>query len=416
MRITFYDVLEVSPNVSAKELKVAYKRLAMQYHPDRHQGDTTFEEKFKEVSAAYEVLSDPSQRALYDLQLLNQQYQQSVSYSAMNTTARYYAPDPYKYAAYQQADWSNAEAEKERKEMVKEERFAQKWTIIIATCILVLIAATAQIREYYIEVELERKNAERNEIFKDMDRYIKTGQYAEALVEVYQILYQFQEDEHIDYYREATRKKFMLIQKIKRESKVSFEQEDYQGVIAMLRPMKERNLRELSGMLFYRLAYSYRFLDQPMGALDVLQYWIHKEPKNLKAYVEVAMLYAEVFQQNEIAIKYLNKAADIAIDSYKNTYGKAYAVVISPEKLSDDHFEVFYVRAKLLFQQGKYAKAIENCTWAEFVRPEAWSVYYLHGQILHHQGERREACEIWKKVLKLSPGIEVSQEIFTHCG
>lgn len=62
----FYQVLGVSKNVTPEELKKAYRKLAMQYHPDRNKDNKESEEKFKEISHAYEILSDEQKRAAYD--------------------------------------------------------------------------------------------------------------------------------------------------------------------------------------------------------------------------------------------------------------------------------------------------------------------------------------------------------------
>jgi molecular chaperone DnaJ len=62
----FYDVLGVPKNSSEDELKKAYRRLAMKFHPDRNPGDKQAEEKFKEAKLAYEVLSEPRKREAYD--------------------------------------------------------------------------------------------------------------------------------------------------------------------------------------------------------------------------------------------------------------------------------------------------------------------------------------------------------------
>ncbi|MBO5923145.1 MAG: molecular chaperone DnaJ, partial [Lentisphaeria bacterium] len=62
----FYEILGVAKTATAEEIKKAYRKLAIKYHPDRNPGDTAAEEKFKEISNAYEVLSDASKRQRYD--------------------------------------------------------------------------------------------------------------------------------------------------------------------------------------------------------------------------------------------------------------------------------------------------------------------------------------------------------------
>ena len=62
----FYDVLGVSKTATAQEIKKAYRKLALKYHPDHNPGDKAAEEKFKKISEAYEVLSNDEKRAKYD--------------------------------------------------------------------------------------------------------------------------------------------------------------------------------------------------------------------------------------------------------------------------------------------------------------------------------------------------------------
>lgn len=62
----YYEILGVNKNASADELKKAYRKLALKYHPDRNPGDKEAEEKFKEAAEAYDVLSNPDKRSRYD--------------------------------------------------------------------------------------------------------------------------------------------------------------------------------------------------------------------------------------------------------------------------------------------------------------------------------------------------------------
>jgi molecular chaperone DnaJ len=66
MKKDFYEILGIAKSASQDEVKKAYRKVAMQYHPDRNPGDKASEEKFKEAAEAYEILSDPDKRAQYD--------------------------------------------------------------------------------------------------------------------------------------------------------------------------------------------------------------------------------------------------------------------------------------------------------------------------------------------------------------
>ncbi len=65
MSKSLYDTLDISQDASAEEIKKAYRRLARKYHPDINK-DAGAEEKFKEINAAYEILSDEQKRRQYD--------------------------------------------------------------------------------------------------------------------------------------------------------------------------------------------------------------------------------------------------------------------------------------------------------------------------------------------------------------
>src|SRR3954463_8902620 len=62
----YYAVLEVARTASDEEIKKSYRKLAMTYHPDRNNGSKEAEERFKDITQAYDVLRDPQKRAAYD--------------------------------------------------------------------------------------------------------------------------------------------------------------------------------------------------------------------------------------------------------------------------------------------------------------------------------------------------------------
>ena len=67
----YYAVLGVNKGASSDEVKKAFKKKAMKYHPDRTGNDKGAEKKFKEIKEAYDVLSDPQKKSMYDLSLIH---------------------------------------------------------------------------------------------------------------------------------------------------------------------------------------------------------------------------------------------------------------------------------------------------------------------------------------------------------
>ena len=77
----YYDILGVPKTATADEIKKAYRTLAFKYHPDRNQGNAEAEEKFKQISAAYDVLGDEAKRRQYDMGYSTDSYSSAGSQS-----------------------------------------------------------------------------------------------------------------------------------------------------------------------------------------------------------------------------------------------------------------------------------------------------------------------------------------------
>ena len=83
-RKDYYKILGIDKNASEEEIKKAYRKIAIKFHPDRNQGDKKAEEKFKEAAEAYEVLSDPKKKAEYDNPKSTFEFHGSPNFGGMN--------------------------------------------------------------------------------------------------------------------------------------------------------------------------------------------------------------------------------------------------------------------------------------------------------------------------------------------
>ena len=70
--MNFYDILSVRFDASQEDIKKAYRKLSLKYHPDRNPGNAKAEERFKEINDAYVILSDEQKRLQYDKEVLQQ--------------------------------------------------------------------------------------------------------------------------------------------------------------------------------------------------------------------------------------------------------------------------------------------------------------------------------------------------------
>ncbi|AKD02875.1 J domain-containing protein [Pontibacter korlensis] len=126
MNHSHYHVLGISQTASAQEVKAAYKRLAIKYHPDKNPGNELAEEMFKQVNAAYQILSNPSKRALYDLRL---QYQREQHHRAV----MHHQPRRYEDRHYTTREPAGVSERHYKKRQSKSSSFSRKdWYITMA--------------------------------------------------------------------------------------------------------------------------------------------------------------------------------------------------------------------------------------------------------------------------------------------
>lgn len=149
MQLNYYTVLGLKRTATPPEIKAAYKQLAIQYHPDKHRGDLHFEERFKQVNEAYQVLSNPQKRRLYDLKL---------DYVVQQQRAHQYAQQTY--AQTRQRPPASVR-ERHYRPIAKRKKFSKKdWQITIAFFLCLLVGSlVVKVVMDYITAQNRYRNA-----------------------------------------------------------------------------------------------------------------------------------------------------------------------------------------------------------------------------------------------------------------
>lgn len=162
MTVNYYHILGVSPAATDKEIKLAFKQLAIQYHPDKHQGNQEYEERFKIVNEAYQVLSDPTKRAFHDLKL---QYAQEH--------ARIVQLQREQQARYTQTREPASVSERHYRPIPKQRRFSRRDYLIVA-------AIFAFILLFSLTVSFVMNHVTARSRYKSALSYIERGQWSSA--------------------------------------------------------------------------------------------------------------------------------------------------------------------------------------------------------------------------------------------
>lgn len=149
MQLNYYTVLGLKRTATGAEIKAAYKKLAVQYHPDKHLGDVQYEERFKQVSEAYQVLSNPQKRSIYDLKL---------DYVIQQQRAQQYNQQAYQAARQRRPASVN---ERHYRPRSKKKRFSKRdWqiTLVFFLCI-VLGSLVVKVVMDYVTAQNRFRNA-----------------------------------------------------------------------------------------------------------------------------------------------------------------------------------------------------------------------------------------------------------------
>jgi curved DNA-binding protein CbpA len=379
---SLYDILEVSPDATDREIKAAYKRLALKYHPDKNSGDSHAEEKFKSINNAYQILSDPSRKTQYD-------YNRKNPYFYQNSTYTYSHNNAYSDNTKNTKSWTYTKEDRE-----KDEALAIKW--MIGFFIAVIIVSSMIYGWQYFQEKRENEEAisRKMEIIEKVKQKYSENAFRESLKELRVIKAEIPNDDDIDNLYDE------VIEQLKKSAEESFNQKNYLKSLDYYTTLKE--YEKFPNVLnIFQIAYCHRYLNNYDISINYLELILSESPNDLRSHIDLANIYFENLNNLDKANYHYDKAIQIIISHYKELYGDAYAVMLNIDVIPDIHYEAFTGKSSLRIKRKEYNNSLKESSWAIYIRPENPKAYLLKAEALFELNKVSEAIAQLKIAKKL---------------
>jgi len=385
---THYHTLGLDTTASAEEVRQAYRRLAVKYHPDKNPGDRQAEERFKRVNEAYQVLSDPAKKASYDLKINYQTAQQ-----AYRTYQRYSPPPPNPA----QGKWSpHGYRYKQRKGPIRnfspqEERKSTYFAFGFVGVVAVIVVILVQINKAYLAKQMAEREARRDELVIQMQDYCLRGEVDSAVWSVRQL----QREGFLVGEEEDARERVMA--QLYRLAKSSFQDKDYPATVYYGTLVNEGWPREPVRDLNLWMAKSHVQLGEKDKALQRLDSLMVHYPYDVMPYMEAARLVKEDRPMD--ALRYYIDAISIITSQYKARYGEGYMLVMSPSEVPSYHFEIFLEVGKAYIEEMDYAMGENLLRWAVHINRKHEEGYRWLAECYTRKGEPSRGCQVIRRAI-----------------
>lgn len=336
----YYQILGVDMRATPEEIKSAYKRMAMQYHPDRHQGSKFHEEYFKQIVVAYQTLSDPAARNRYDMKLF---------YRAVTDAVK---PPPRPYGTAHEYGKAAQRANRYRQATPEEEKAENSWGLQKIAVALLVVVSVLMLGYWCVQL-YGRYQAE---------KAYKSGDIATAL----------------DYDATFAPANFAKAQQLLTQKQASEAMPYFDAAIQHTDRTRAN---------YYRgRALCYVKLRQYEQAISDLQSVLRISPANDTALYELADLQVFVLKQPQKALPHLDKLLKMKPQYYDALFAKGYALLQLQRYDSADFYlekakQANNTQAEVFYYQGFAKKNLGDTLQARAAWQQAAALGYPENRI-----------------------------------
>lgn len=379
----YYQLLGIPESSNSTQIRAAYKKMAMQYHPDRNAGDKHAEEIFKAINEAYHVLSDPLKKARYDARLNS---------TLADATEEYW----YEVRRRKYTQWKNAQQPYYRvdKDYFRIQGLAFLVFIIIAGFCFGVIHTV----NYLIEQERAQHWNENSRLLKHANTLFLQGHFEEAFNLINKLRTQEPLDFRIGFAHDS------LVTELRKLADEKFATQDFQGAVHYFETLKQHELPVRLETL-ERIATCQYHLGRFDESLIAMKHLHNQQPWNLQLVYQIGLINLEKLDNKKEALHYFTLGKKLFKKNLSSVYGEAFELVMDPEDVPDIYYEIFVARGKTNLALKDYEEALTDCNWVVYLRRSIASSYLLRIHVKTESKNHHDLCQDIREAKKLGADV-----------
>ncbi|MEQ8238424.1 MAG: DnaJ domain-containing protein [Cyclobacteriaceae bacterium] len=385
----YYDILGISTNATQVEIKTAFKKLAVKYHPDKNNGDEHMEERFKEINLVYQVLSNPFEKAKYDITLI---YGQGPQSSNSSPYTDYSHTNQQRYSR-QKTEYSNRRYTKPKvnwRENWIATAYALGFTFVVASIFMVGIT----VKDYIAERKFKKSLIERRAVFNEAKLQFENNNIDDGLLLINSLGMFLSEENDMKEYKLSIFESFIY------QAESNFNRGEYAVAIDYFELIEKYSISKTLTLKEHH-AISYKATNQPHKAIKILKELLVYNYRNLEIYVSLAEIYRDMIKNNEEALRYFKLGDAMAIKKYELIYGKAYSLVMDGEFLPPVHYRLYSGLADIHLKLGNPEMAIKTTRWNVNIWPDSTKCFITAALSYQKIGKKKKACDSYTQARAL---------------
>ena len=375
----YYEILGIDVSADAAQIRAAYKRLAMEYHPDRNPGNLQAEEVFKLVNEAYHTLSDPLKKSRYDAMLFPRYSPSPEEQRELNK---------WKYYRWQKAQQSSHY-------VVDKEYFrVQGLALLIFVVIAGFCFAIMHTTQYVIEQKQLKHYLANTMTLKQAGSLFSSGQFDEAFT----VIYTLDETDPLEYRSNFARDS--LVSELRHMADVKFEEKDFAAAVQLFLvlkkhevPVRVETLRNISICQY--------FLENYKESFQAMKELYDQHPNTPELAFSLGLINLEKLDNTEQALHYFTMGKKLFEDNLTRRYGPSFKMIMNSSDAPDIYFQIFEGRARTNIKLNNFRDAISDCDWAMHLRPDEAEPYRLRAIAKFASDRQNEGCTDLAKAKRL---------------